>query len=461
MLVDRRALIVLAAAAAGLVIALVPPPAGAPPKALMALGLATVTVILWGTQAIPQPLAAVIFMALLLVTGTGTIRTVMAGVLSNAVWLVLGGLLIAAATEKSGFGRWVARRFLTGFQDSYPRLILGILLGTAMLSFLVPSNMGRVAITVPVVIALAREAGYAHGTSGYHGLVIAAVLGNFTTALAVLPANLLSIMIVGMGEAMYGVGVSYVRWLVLCGPVLGFLKGGLVWLLIPWLYPAPPPQIGSSQATASGVLSAEGVRVATVLGCAILLWATDAWHGLKPGWIALGAGIALYLPGIGVLPARELLDPKRLSIVVWIGGVLALGASFVETGADKMLSAWLGALMAVDGKSPTYGYFALAYATSLVTLVATMGGTVPTMMAAAGGVAAATGLPIETAIVTLTAGATALFLPYVAAPMVVGLAIGKVDLNVAARFTLWSAAISWVTIIPLNALWWRLIGALP
>jgi di/tricarboxylate transporter len=86
MLVDRRALIVLAAAAAGLVIALVPPPAGAPPKALMALGLATVTVILWGTQAIPQPLAAVIFMALLLVTGTGTIRTVMAGVGSDVGW---------------------------------------------------------------------------------------------------------------------------------------------------------------------------------------------------------------------------------------------------------------------------------------------------------------------------------------------------------------------------------------
>ena len=86
---------------------------------------------------------------------------------------------------------------------------------------------------------------------------------------------------------------------------------------------------------------------------------------------------------------------------------------------------------------------------------------VPTMMAAVGGISQATGLPIETGMVSLTAGATALLLPYVAAPMVVGLAIGKVDQRIAAKFTLWSALISYVTIIPLNAMWWKLIGALP
>lgn len=224
---------------------------------------------------------------------------------------------------------------------------------------------------------------------------------------------------------------------------------------------APPPNALPSAATSSGVLSLEAMRVAGVLGIAILLWATDFIHGVRPGWIAFAAGIVLYLPRIGVLPWTELLEKQRLLIVVWISGVLALSAMFSETGASTVLSAALGKLAAVEGKSPTYGYFAIAYMFSLLTLVATMGGTVPTMMAAVGGISQSTGLPIETGMVALTAGATALFLPYVAAPMVVGLAIGKVDQNVAAKFTLWSAAISWVTIIPLNALWWRLIGALP
>jgi di/tricarboxylate transporter len=457
-----QSLLILAAAAIlGILIALIPAPASAPPKAMLALGLGTFTVILWATQAISQPLASVIFMVLLLALGIGSMRTIAAGFVSNAAWLVLGGLLIATATEKTGFGRWVARKFLGGFQGSYQSLVLGILVGTSSLSFLVPSNMGRVAITVPVVIAIAREAGYKLGSNGYNGLVITAVLGNFTTALAVLPANLLSIMIAGTGEAMYGVHVTYMRWLLLCGPVLGLSKGFLVYYLVPRLYPAPPPQSLAGMAASSGPLSTEAMRVALVLGLAILLWATDFVHGVRPGWIAISAALLLYLPRIGVLPWTELLEKQRFLIVVWISGVLALSAMFSETGASTVLSEVLGKLAGIEGKSPTYGYFAIAYLFSLLTMVATMGGTVPTMMAAVGGISQATGLPIETGMVSLTAGATALLLPYVAAPMVVGLAIGKVDQRVAAKFTLWSALISYVTIIPLNALWWKMIGALP
>jgi di/tricarboxylate transporter len=461
LLARRETLVVVAAALVGLAIAFYPPPAGTAPNAMLALGLGAFTVILWATQAIPQPLAAVIFMILMLATGVGTMRTVLAGFISNAAWLVLGGLLIATATERSGFGRWVARKFLGGFQGSYQSLVLGILIGTSTLSFLVPSNMGRVAITVPVVMAIAREAGYAHGTNGYNGLIITAVLGNFTTALAVLPANLLSIMIAGTGEVMYGVSVTYMRWLVLCGPVLGLSKGFLVWFLVPRLYPAPPPNPLATAAAASGVLSAEGMRVAAVLGFAIMLWTTDFIHGLRPGWVAIGCALLLYLPRIGVLPWTELLEKQRFLIVVWISGVLALSFMFSDTGASALLSSLIAKVTAVEGKSATYGYFVIAYMFSLMTMIATMGGTVPTLMAAVGGISQATGLPIETGMVSLTAGATALFLPYVAAPMVVGLTIGKVSLHVAAKFTLWSAAISWVTIIPLNALWWKLIGALP
>ena len=91
--------------------------------------------------------------------------TVFKGFLSSALWLVMGGLLIGTAAERSGFGRWVAKRFLGRFRSSYPMLILGILVGTTTLSFLIPANMGRTAITVPVVMALCREAGYGVGAT--------------------------------------------------------------------------------------------------------------------------------------------------------------------------------------------------------------------------------------------------------------------------------------------------------
>ena len=457
----RDALILIVAVLFGLIVCLWPTPAGTSHRAVLALGLSSATVILWATQAIPQWMSAAGFMSLALLTGTASVGAITAGFTSSAAWLVFGGLLTATATERTGFGRWIARKFLGRFHGSYTQLMFGILVGSTALSFLVPSNMGRIAITVPIVMALAKDAGYEPGTQGYIGLVITAVLGNFSTALAVLPANLLSVTIVGTGEAMYGVHITYMWWLVLCGPLLGLAKAVLVWWLVPRLYPAPPPAREQGTASASGPLSDDAIRVAVIQAVAILLWMTDFLHGIRPGWIAIAAGIACYLPGIGVLPLADIADRKRLLMVVWIAGVLSMSATVSETGAGTMLSDLLGSAAAIQGKSPTYGYFTLAYMMSVLTLVTTMGGAVPTLMALVGGVEKATGLPLETGMVALAAGSTALFLPYVAAPMVVGLTIANIDQRIAAKFTLWSAAISWVTIIPLNALWWRWLGAIP
>ncbi len=441
-------------------IILVPPPSGVPPQAMMALALTAFTVVLWATSAIPQPYAAIGFIAAVLVTGTAPPNVVLSGFLSSTLGLVFGGFLIGTAAERSGFGSFVARRFLGGFAGTYPGLLLGILIGSTILSFLVPSNIGRIAITVPVVITLARDAGYAPGSNGYIGLVMAAVAGNFTIALAILPGNLLNIMVVGSGETLYGVHISYMQYLLMCGPVLGIVKGVIAWKTLAWVYPSEPPQSSAAQPVQTQ-LSADGRRIGLILATAITLWATDFLHGVRPGFVALAAGIACVIPRLGVLPLRELVDPKKLLMMVWVGTVLGLGAVLIHTGASTLVSGALVELSAATGRSAAYGYFAIAYLSSVIAMLATIGGAVPTMATAAGGISAATGLPIDTAILSISAGLSAIFFPYSAAPLVVGLAIGKISMATAMRFTIASSVLTWLIVIPLNALWWRLLGALP
>ena len=224
-----RAVLIAATLLVALLIASTPAPAGMPQQAMVALGLIAMTVLLWATMAIPQPAAAVLFILLVLVTGAAPPQAAASGFLSSSLWLVFGGLLIGTAAERTGFGRYIARRFLGRFRGSYGALAFGAIVGSTMLSFLVPSNMGRLAITVPVVLALANDAGYRLGSSGHIGLVLIAVVGNFTVAQGVLPGNLLNIMIVGAGETLYGLHVTYMHYLLLCGPVLGLAKAVVVW----------------------------------------------------------------------------------------------------------------------------------------------------------------------------------------------------------------------------------------
>lgn len=442
----------------GLAIAFVPPPAGSAPQAMVALGLIATTVTLWANMAIPQPAAAMLFVVLVLATGVAPPQIAFASFLSSSLWLVFGGLLIGTAAERTGFGRYVARRFLGRFRGSYPSLLLGVLVGSLVLSFLVPSNMGRLAITVPVVLAVAKDAGYAIGTPGHIGLVLTVVIGNFTAAQGVLPGNLLNIMIVGAGETLYGLNIPYMRYLLLCGPILGLAKALLVWRTLIWMYPAPAPA-GETEAGQIDLLSPEARRVGIILGLAILLWATDFLHGIKPGWVALSAGLLCLLPGIGVLPPRELFNTRRLLIIFWVGTVLSLAAVLIESGASTLISHVLTGLADIEGRSPFYGYFTMAYLSSMMAVLATFGGAVPTMAATASEISAMTGLPLDTAVLSIAAGVSALFFPYIAAPIVVGLMMGQVSQRVAAKFTIFVAILTCLFIIPLNAAWWWLLGA--
>lgn len=441
-------------------VGLTPAPEGVPQHAMVALGMIGMTVLLWATMAIPQPAAALLFLTLVVASGTVQPADAISGFLSSSLWLVFGGLLIGTAAERTGFGRYIARRFLGGFRGTYAALVLGVLVGSSVLSFLVPSNMGRLAITVPVVLALAKDAGYAVGSNGHIGLVLTAVVGNFAIAQGVLPGNLTNIMIVGAAETLYGINVTYMHYMLLCGPVLGLAKGLLVWGMIVWLHPAPAPRSDESGQELD-VLSPEAVRVGFILGAAILLWATDFLHGIRPGWVALAAGALCVAPGVGVLPPREAINPRRLLIITWVGTVLSLAAVMTESGASTLVSGTLARLAGTDGQSPVYGYFAMAYLSSLLSALSTFGGAIPIMAAAAAEISSATGLPLETGVMALAPGMSAMFFPYIAAPIVVGLMMGQVSQRTALPFTVVTALLTCVLIIPLNAAWWWVLGILP
>lgn len=458
---DRwRVAVILAAIAIGVVIAALPLPAGVPRSAMLALGITAFTVMLWATIAVPQPYAALAFIGLIVGSGAASWPAALSGFMSHSLWLVFGGLMIGTAADRTGFGRFIARRFVGSFRGTYGQLVAGILLGSTVLAFLVPATMGRIAITVPVVMALAREAGYAPGSNGYIGLVVAAVIGNFMVALAILPGNLLNIMVVGSGETLYGMRMPYMRYLLLCAPVIGVVKGLICWWTIVRVYPAPPPNF-SSEAVKDAPLGPDARQVAAILAVAIVLWATDFWHGINPGLVALAAGIACILPGIGVLSVRDGLDPKKMLILVWVGTVLSIGAVLAEAGASKLVSSVLADAAGIQGRSALYAYFALAVLASLLAMLTTIGGAIPIVATAVGGFSSATGIPIETGVMTIVAGVSALFLPFAAAPIMVGLAMGKVTPGQATKFTIVSSALTCALVFPLNALWWRLIGILP
>lgn len=454
----RRIAILIAIAAVSAGIATLPSSTG-DQRAMMGLAVVVATVSLFATGVVHGLVISAVFFVLALSSATAPVGVLLSGLWANATLLIFGGLIIGAAAERSGLGRYVARGLLRHFLRSYPLMLLGILIGAGALSFLIPSTTARLAITLPIVIGLAKEAGYETGSSGYAAAILTAVAGNFFTAYGVLPANLVNLIAHGAAEQLYGRQVGYFEHLLLYAPVLTIAKGAtfLGLILVLFRAPAPVPIPGGDRLP----MGRDARRLAILLGFTVLLWATDFIHGLKPGWIALGAGLLCLLPPIALGHAREALDQHRLNAVLSVPAALGMASVLTHSGAGDLISSTVLGLVQLEGRSAAFGFTTIAVTTSVVSLLATTVGTVAIITPLLGTVGAATGLPIKAGLAAEMVGLQCLFFHYESVPVMVGIALGGVAPAVAARLLVPLAITGLIVVMPLLLLWLTLLGVVP
>lgn len=443
--------------ALSVLVAQLPAPAQSP-RAMHGLAIVLATVMLWATQALPAWVSGLAFFAVALPSLIAPPLPLLSGFWSNAAALVFGGLLLGTAAERSGLGRFVARGLVERFVTSYPMFLLGILIGAGALSFLVPATMGRLALTIPIVAATAKAAGYEPGSNGYLGAMATTVAGNFLTAFAILPANLTNVIAIGAMEGLHGPIVRYGEFLLYGMPVLGLAKGVLFWAMVIVLCPAPAPKRQGPGDVAG--LAPAGRRLALILAITVLGWATDFVHGVQPGWIALAAGLACILPGIGLVEPREAFDLNKANAILSLAAVLGLATVLTRSGASDLIGPELARLAAVEGRSAVYGFIAIAVMASLTAAVATSVGAIATITPVIGPIAAATGLSLPMGLMAELTGLQCVYFPFEAVPLMVGFAMAKVATGAAIRVLAPIGLVSLVTIVPLNAFWLWSIGAI-
>jgi di/tricarboxylate transporter len=98
---------------------------------------------------------------------------------------------------------------------------------------------------------------------------------------------------------------------------------------------------------------------------------------------------------------------------------------------------------------------AVATATGLLTTSAAQ----PALLAPlAGEIAEGIGWAIPAVLMTLAAGYSTVLLPHTVPPIVVGLRVANVPFRDAIRYMIPTAAVGLVVIVPLDYLWWRILG---
>jgi di/tricarboxylate transporter len=463
-LTDPRRLAGIGVVVSALAVAVTLEASGAPPPLGRSMGFVILAIGFWAFGVIVEALTGLILL-LGVVTLAGIAPSVaFSGYTTTAYWLVFAGAVISASANRTGLSRWLGGLLTDrmGPHTGYGLRVAGVVGFASLLALVLPSTMARVAILLPLVLAISEASGFVPGSKGRTGLVLAAAIGTYVVPITFLPANVPNMVLAGSMEAIHGVTLSFGGYMLLHFPVIGLTKGVALVAIITWMFrdtPNPPAfsELTDAGAPAAG-LSPVGLRLLIVMGVTLLLWATDVVHGISPAWVGLGAAIVCLLPASAILRMPDLPAQTVFPMLVYIGAVLGIGAIMIESGAG----AWLSGLMLARLPLAEASDFARL---TLLAGMATLTGLATTMPAAPaisaplfGQMAQMTGWSVEAVGMSQVLGYATPLLPYQVPPLMVAIAMSGVPAVAAIRVLVVLALVTTPIILAAAHMWWSFLG---
>ncbi len=367
-------------------------------------GVATLMAVWWMTEALPLEATALLPLILLPLTGIyapaanqpSPFHRAAAPFADPAIFLFLGGFLIALAIEKWGLHRRIALLTVLAVGTKPARLIGGFMLATALVSMWI-SNTATTVMMLPIglsVVALLQSrltlptsdprpptsdsdaANFA--TCLLLGIAYAASLGGFATLIGTPP----NFFFKGYMERR-GLPIDFLPWTLFATPLAA------VYLLLAWfvmtrlVFPVRMPELSGGRGLIAdeyrklGPVSRGEWIVLVVFLATAALWITGSYlkqwtaltslvpaiKSLDDPLAAMFGAIALFLIPVDFQRGQFALDWRTAIKLPWgvlllFGGGLSLAAAITDSG----LAAWIGQQVSGLKALPTYWQITLIVA---------------------------------------------------------------------------------------------------
>jgi sodium-dependent dicarboxylate transporter 2/3/5 len=310
-----------------------------------ALAIVGLMVVYWALEPIDHGVTALLGCYLFWALGIAKFDTAFSGFADSTPWFLFGAMIIGEAAARTGLASRIGYIVMGLIGTSYARLLLSVIVLVFILNFLVPSGMAQLAIIAPMILGVLTAFGVGKGSNIGRGLFI---ILTYTCGLfnKMVLAGGASILTRGLVEKLTGNPISWSLYFIAYLPAV-LLTIFACWLTILWLYPPEKRDLPGGRGYLKESLKAMGPwsnaekKTLGWLLLAIALWSTDSWHGISPAVVALGIGLAVSLPILGVLKTKDIRSINFL-LIVFIGGALSMGEVLIKTKALDVIS---GAMM--------------------------------------------------------------------------------------------------------------------
>jgi anion transporter len=373
---------------------------GLPEAGHRMLAVFAFAVIVWVTEAVDYAVSAIVIAALMafllgtapdiakpnVLMGTAQGLTLaVSGFGNTALTLVAAALFLAAAMTITGLDRRIALQILSLVGARVSRVVIGGILVTIVLSFLVPSATARAAAVVPIMMGIVMAFGLERNSRFASLLLITTVQAIGVWNVGVKTAAAQNMVAIGFIQRMLGHDISWLQWLTAAAPfsiVLSVILYGIMMFMLP---PEAKSVPGGRDAIARalallGPMSGKEKRLLAVTLVLLCFWSTEQiLHVFDSATTTTAAVALLFLPGIGVMTWKEAQPRIPWGTVVLFGVGISLGTALLQTKA----AAWLADLIVSGFALDQLGALAILAVLAAFLIVIHLGFASATALAAA------------------------------------------------------------------------------
>ena len=314
----------------------VPSPEGLTPEGHRTLIIVSVALILIISESIPLPAVAILILIMEVILGVDTADGVASSFMSDAVFFIMGSLMLAVALVNQGLDKRLALFVINMTGNKTWRIVLGFVTISAFLSSFIGEHTVA-AMLLPVALALIRNAGLStNKATRLSTLLLFSIADGCAIGSIGTPSgggrNV--IMIGYLSE--FGMGtISYLDWMKFAYPML-IIEIPIVAAVL-WYTFTPEQKIMDSSVRKLKVKVAKTGKLTAnqIMAIIIFLFVFFGWIFLSP-FIGLGivalSGVFLYL-SFGLIEWQDINRNTNWGVILLFGSAISLGIQMKETGA--------------------------------------------------------------------------------------------------------------------------------
>jgi len=319
------------------------PPEGLSQEGLRAAAVFGLSLVLWVTHLLPLAITGLLAIVLIAVMEILPAKDAYALFGNEAIFFILGALILASAVLKTGLSGRLALIMLTLFGSSPRYLLFGIFISSALLSFWMPEH-AVAAMMFPIVIEIARGLELrplqsSYGKALFIALAWGAIIGGVATFLGG-ARNPLAIAIL---KETTGKSIGFFEWMLAVVPIVVILLC-VAYAIITFFCRIEMESFDRARELIAekkiklGRATLEEWMTGFIMTATIILWMFFS-HSLGLANIAILSVVSLFV--FKLVSWKDVEEYVNWGIILMYGGAICLGSAITKSGA----AFWAGNLI--------------------------------------------------------------------------------------------------------------------